>query len=73
MGPLGVGREVAETMATAQCSLPRLVVGSGLLGVHRQESKPYTELFPGCTMCCMTDLAFTQIKRVYVLHVHSQS
>ena len=33
----------------------------------------YTEIFPGRAVCCMTDLAITQIKSVYVLYAHYQS
>ena len=76
MCSLRVRRKVAETMPMAQHSLPQQVVGSGLLGVHRQEgmvdSHQHTEIFLGCALCCMTDWAFTQMKRVCVLHAPSQ-
>ena len=42
-------------------------------GEHGGFPSPYTEIFPGHTVCCMAYLAIIQIKRVYVLHTHSQS
>ena len=42
-------------------------------GEHGRFLPPYTEIFPGHAVCCMTDLTITQIKRVHLLHTHSQS
>ena len=62
MCPLGVGRKVAETMPMAQHSLP--VDQVCLAEEHGKFPLPYTEIFPGCALHCMKDLAFTNLKRV---------
>lgn len=58
--PALVRRKIAENMPISQCPTPGQAVGSGLLGVHRP-LQPYTVIFPGCTVCCMSDLAFTRV------------
>ena len=72
---LGVRSEVAKTMHTvsAPCWADEGIrsVRSIQVGEHGTFPLLYTEIFPGCAVCCTADLAFTQIKRVYVLHAQS--
>ena len=64
MSPLGIGKNVAETMPMALCSLPGQAAGSGLLGMPKQESTTDSqnhtpEIVPGFTVSYMANLAFT--------------
>ena len=42
-------------------------------GEHGGFLPPYTEMFPGCTVLCVAELAVTQKERVYVSYAQSQS
>ena len=77
--PLRARRQAGETMSAAQHT-PTPWAGGGIwsarsaqAGEHGGCLLPYTEIFPDHTVYCIADLAFTQIKRVYMLHSVSQT
>ena len=75
--PQGVRRNIAESMPIAQHSLPGLLAGSFLLGMHKQKSMAY--------FCCHIQrhfevmqvlhdrFSFYSDKKIYVLNGASQS
>ena len=69
---LGLGRKYSET--ASGLALPAWA-DSGIrvrqVGEHGGFPLPYTEMFLGCTVLCVADLAVIQKERVYMCHMLS--
>ena len=75
--PLEVWRKVTKNMLAPQhpCLDKQLDWSAkcAQAGKHGGFPLPHTETFPGHAALCISDLAFTKTKRVYVLHGASHS